>query len=88
MISGKYSDKDYKIPISRPPLKETHKEKRIAWSEKCMKTNFKHVLFTDEVLSNTVVNGSDGWAKESSRLPSVEHLPTQCAISLLKYDIY
>ena len=48
-------------PISRPPLNKTHKEKRIAWAEKYMKTDFQQVLFTDE--ARATLDGPDGWAK-------------------------
>ena len=34
--------------FSRPPLNITHKEKRIVWAEKCLKTDSQKVQFTDE----------------------------------------
>ena len=48
-------------PISRPPLNQTHKKKRMAWAEKYMKTDFQQVLFTDE--ARATLDGPDGWAK-------------------------
>ena len=35
-------------PISRPPCNQTHKQKRLDWAQRYLKTNFIHVLFTDE----------------------------------------
>ena len=34
-------------PITRPVLNKTHKEKRIMWAEKYMKTDFQQILFND-----------------------------------------
>lgn len=48
-------------PIARPLLNNTHKEKRISWANKYMKTNFQDVLFTDE--ARATLDGPDGWAK-------------------------
>ena len=48
-------------PISRPILKKTHKEKRIALTQKYIKTNFEDVLFTDE--ARATLDGPDGRAK-------------------------
>ena len=28
--------------VTRPPLNEIHKKKRIAWGEKCTKADFRH----------------------------------------------
>lgn len=48
-------------PIPRPPLTKLHKEKRLAWAKKYLKTDFNNVLFTDEC--RATVDGPDGWSK-------------------------
>ena len=44
-----------------PPLKDIHKEKRMAWAKKYLKLDFQHVLFTDEC--RATLDGPDGWSK-------------------------
>ena len=48
-------------PISRPPLKQIHKYKRIAWAEKYMKTNFYQALF--KIKARVTLDGPDGRLK-------------------------
>lgn len=47
-------------PTILPPLKKSHKEKRLAWAKKYMKTDFSTVLFTDEC--RATLDGPDGWS--------------------------
>lgn len=46
-------------PTIKPPLKQRHKVARLEWAKSYMKTNFEHVLFTDE--SRATLDGPDGW---------------------------
>ena len=46
-------------PTVTPPLKAKHKLARLQWVKTYMKTNFEHVLFTDE--SQATIDGPDGW---------------------------
>lgn len=48
-------------PVTRPPLKAVHKEKRLKWAEEYMKIDFSTVLFTDEC--RATLDGPDGWSK-------------------------
>ena len=45
-------------PSIQPPLTNAHKQKRLQWAQKYMKTNFLTVLFTDEC--RTILDGPDG----------------------------
>ena len=46
-------------PTITPPLKARHKLARLQWAKTYMKTNFEHVLFTDE--SRATLDGPDSW---------------------------
>ena len=46
-------------PKITPPLKARHKLASLQWAKTYMKTNFEHVLFTDQ--SRATVDGPDGW---------------------------
>ena len=50
-------------PDIRPPLKSSHKVKRVEWAQTYMKVNFQLVLFTDEC--RATLDGPDGWSKGS-----------------------
>lgn len=52
---------EIKKSSSRPPLNNTHKEKRLLWARQNMKTDFSKVIFTDE--SRVTLDGPDGWSK-------------------------
>ena len=44
---------------TRPPINKKHKEQRLEWSRKYMKTDFSKVLWTDEMRGT--LDGPDGW---------------------------
>ena len=48
-------------PEVRPPLKDIHKKKHMAWGQKYLKWILKHVLFVDEC--RATLDGTDGWSK-------------------------
>ena len=48
-------------PAKTPPITKKHKRKRIEWAKANMKTNFSHVIFTDEC--RATLDGPDGWSK-------------------------
>ncbi len=60
-------------PTIRPPLTNAHKQKRLQWAHKYMKTNFQTVLFTDEC--RVTLDGPDGW--RSGWLVDGHHVPTR-----------
>ena len=47
--------------IITPPLTAKHKERRLDWAKKYMRTNPNLILFTDEC--RATLNGPDGWSK-------------------------
>lgn len=49
---------DVKNQIKKPILTKKHKERRLQWAKKYMKTDFSKVLFTDE--SRITLSGPDG----------------------------
>ena len=51
-------------PIKQPPLSKRHKTRRVRWARRCMKTDSRNVLFTDECRANLV--GPDGWSCDNS----------------------
>ena len=51
----------HKASKKRPPLSSRHKDLRLNWARKYMKSDIKYVLFTDE--SQATLDGPDGWAK-------------------------
>lgn len=60
-------------PSIRPPLKNAHKQKRLQWVQKYMKTNLQTVLFTDEC--RATLEGPDGWSGRC--LVDSHHVPTR-----------
>ena len=50
-----------KCPKKNPLLTTRHKTLRINWAKTYMKTDMKHVLFTDE--SRATLDGPDGWSR-------------------------
>ena len=50
-----------KRPKKNPLLTTRHKTLRIDWAKTYMKTDMKHVLFTDE--SRATLDGPDGWSR-------------------------
>ncbi len=45
--------------MRNPPLKQRHKDKRMEWVKKYMKTDFSSVIFTDECRAR--LDGPDQW---------------------------
>ncbi|KAK3512212.1 hypothetical protein QTP70_001115 [Hemibagrus guttatus] len=60
-------------PSIRLPLTNGHKQKRLQWAQKYMKTDFQTVLFTDECRAN--LDGPDGWS--GVWLVDGHHVPTR-----------
>ena len=48
-------------PQKQPPLLLRHKQSRLQWAKKYMKTDMKMALFTDE--TRATLGGPDGWGK-------------------------
>ena len=51
----------HKASQKRPQLSSRHKDLRLNWARKYMKSDMKYVLSTDE--SRATLDGRDGWAK-------------------------
>lgn len=45
----------------RPRLTQRHRKNRMEWAKTYMKTNFEHVIFTDEC--RATLDGPDGWSR-------------------------
>lgn len=60
-------------PSIRPPLTNAHKQKRLQWAQKYMKTKFQTALFTDEC--RATLDDPDGWS--GGWLVDGHHVPTR-----------